>query len=606
MNTVRTLLVVLLCAGLSADSSRKLRVLAGTDVTVSCLFHTPTQQLDWSALTMEWNVVDRHAEKNVVYTFEDGRAHVSRAGSVVDRVGLLHGNASLQLHNMSVADEGLYTCRVITPVVHTETISLEVLARPSVSLPEKAAVTEGQEKTIQCDITGFYPEKLAVTWYIQNGSRTLHAGISHLSRVCTEMAVHNPDGTYSIRSGITLHSSALKAGEIHLICQVDHHTYTWPYNRSVTLTLQAPSQLLYSAVTLIAVTAIVSLLLVTSIIGGTLLLYTYFCKDPSSVSEISQSSIIYAQEPSQLRCTIRGARQREIKVKWFRLRSSADSVVPSESVSLLLREDVSEQACLHSEGKHHTSVLTVCLSVTDDLNRYQCVVLCRGRSFNRETTVRVKVEPSFLQISSIPQVPRVERLLVLCCRVENFYPQDVNLEWSRNDGEQVCTVTHFGPFADHNHLYSVWSKIQLVMAQEDERAVYTCRVYHSSFPDPGFRDVLYHINTQGSPPDVMFINCEPPCPRPSEPCILHLCIKDFCPEDVSVTWTKDGETLISGVFNTPPSLNVNGFYSMFSFLKISPSREDQGSEFRCQVVHSAQREPEERLFTLSLLPLTPG
>uniref|UniRef100_A0A8C9ZTR5 Ig-like domain-containing protein n=1 Tax=Sander lucioperca TaxID=283035 RepID=A0A8C9ZTR5_SANLU len=134
-------------------------------------------------------------------------------------------------------------------------------------------VTEGEEKTIQCDITGFYPEKLAVTWYIQNGSHAVHAGASHLSRVCTEMAIHNPDGTYSIRSGLTLHSSAVKDAEIHIICQVEHQTYSRPYSRSP----------LYSAVTLIAVTSVISLLLVTSVIVIALILYRYFCKGMSYV-----------------------------------------------------------------------------------------------------------------------------------------------------------------------------------------------------------------------------------------------------------------------------------------------------------------------------------
>ncbi|GLD65952.1 uncharacterized protein AKAME5_001738500 [Lates japonicus] len=379
-------------SGSSADKARKLSVLVGTDVTVSCLFNKLSKLVDWSTLTIEWNMVDKHAEKNIVYTFEDGSVHVYRDGSVVDKMGLLQSNASLQLHNVTVGDEGLYTCRIITPVVYTETTSLEVLARPSLSLPERAAVTEGEEKTIQCDITGFYPEKLDVTWYFQNGSRTVHAGVSHLSRVCTEMAVHNSDGTYSIRSGITLHSSAVKDGEMCIICQVEHRTYTRPHNRSVILTVQAPSQPLYNAVTLIAVTSAISLLLVTSVIGGTLLLYMYFCKAPPSVSEISQSGIIYAQVASELKCTIQGARQREIRVKWFKLRSGADSVVESESIPLMVSEDLSEEACLHSDGKHHTSVLTVCLAVTEDLNKYQCVVLCRGKTFIRETTVRVKGE----------------------------------------------------------------------------------------------------------------------------------------------------------------------------------------------------------------------
>lgn len=117
-------------SGSSADTTRKLSVLLGTDVTVSCLFNKLSKLVDWSALTVEWNMVDKHAEKNIVYTLEDGRAHVNRDGTVVDKMGLLQSNASLQLHNVTVGDEGLYTCRIITPVVYTETTSLEVLGIP--------------------------------------------------------------------------------------------------------------------------------------------------------------------------------------------------------------------------------------------------------------------------------------------------------------------------------------------------------------------------------------------------------------------------------------------------------------------------------------------
>lgn len=101
----------------------------GADVTLRCLF-AKLSRLEWSALTIEWNMVDKRAEKSIVYTFEDGRAHVNRDGSVVDRLLLLESDASLQLRNVTVGDEGLYTCRIITPVVHTETTSLEVLGIP--------------------------------------------------------------------------------------------------------------------------------------------------------------------------------------------------------------------------------------------------------------------------------------------------------------------------------------------------------------------------------------------------------------------------------------------------------------------------------------------
>uniref|UniRef100_A0A3Q3H2A2 Ig-like domain-containing protein n=1 Tax=Labrus bergylta TaxID=56723 RepID=A0A3Q3H2A2_9LABR len=129
----------------------------------------------------------------------------------------------------------------------------------------------------------------------------------------------------------------------------------------------------------------------------------------------------------------------------------------------------------------------------------------------------------------IPQIPMVEKRLVLCCRVENFYPSDVDLVWSRDDGEQVCSITHYGPFSN------------------------------------------------------------------------------FCPEDLTVTWTKNEEEVPSGVFNTPPSLNINGLYSMFTFLNFTPAEDDRGAEFRCKVVHSAQKEPgEERFFTLPVLQVPNG
>ncbi|KAK2821015.1 hypothetical protein Q5P01_023974 [Channa striata] len=605
-SVIQILVIVLQCWGSSADIRWEHSVLVGEDVTLRCLFDSHTKLVEKSALTFEWNVVDKHARKSIVYTF-DGRVHENTDGYVVDELGLLGNNASLQLHNVTLRDEGLYTCRIITPVVHIETTSLEVLAQPSVSLPEKAAMTEGEEKSLQCDIAGFYPKELAVKWLIQRGSSLAFADVRNHSRVCTQTPIQNQNGTYSTRSTITLHSFKVEDGGVRIICQVDHRSYKRTYSTSVTLAVHAPSQLPYSAATLVVVTSVLSLLLVTSVSAGSLLLFRHFCKAPPNVSQIGQASIIHAQVTTDLTCTIQGATEQELQVKWFKLMTSADSVVPSESADfLLVSEDVSESATLHSDGEHHTTVLTVCLTVFDDLRKYRCVVMWRGESIIRETTVKVKEKPSFLQISSIPQIPKVEKLLVLCCRVENFYPQDITLEWSRNDGEQVYTVTNFGPFSGQNRLYSVWSKIQLVMAREDERAVYTCRVYHSSFPDRGYEDVLYHINTQGSPPSVMFIECEPLCPLLNEECSLYLCITDFCPEDVSVIWTKDGEKLLSGIFNTPPSLNMNGLYSMFSFLKLTPNLDDQGSEFTCRVVHSAQKEPEERHFTLPHFDLTNG
>lgn len=132
------LLCVLNCCtlGSPAEIAGETSVLAGADVTLNCLFDKPSKPVQLNSFAVEWNVVNhKHSDKKrIVYTIEDGTAHVNREGSVVNQAGLLQGNASLQLRNVTVGDEGVYTCRVITPVMYTETTPLEVSGITSSSL----------------------------------------------------------------------------------------------------------------------------------------------------------------------------------------------------------------------------------------------------------------------------------------------------------------------------------------------------------------------------------------------------------------------------------------------------------------------------------------
>uniref|UniRef100_A0A674BMK1 Ig-like domain-containing protein n=1 Tax=Salmo trutta TaxID=8032 RepID=A0A674BMK1_SALTR len=230
-----------------AQSTKKIAILAGTDVTLNCFFKKP-ERVPLEKITVEWGMmVDKETIKHLVYTFQNESAKVHREGSQVDQTGLLQGNASLRLFNMTVADEGFYRCRVIiTPntykVSSQLSSQLHTQAIPSVSLPETATVMEGQERTLMCDITGFYPENLAVTWLIQNGSRVARGSMARgaISRdVCTGMAVPNPDGTYSVSSHITVQASAVGSGGAMYICHIEHRSYPdGKYSKSILLTVQ--------------------------------------------------------------------------------------------------------------------------------------------------------------------------------------------------------------------------------------------------------------------------------------------------------------------------------------------------------------------------------
>lgn len=161
--------------------------------------------------------------------------------------GLVHNftlGLSSQLHTQAMCTMYLIVCEL----GHSEGNKFTLFtpssptARPLVSLPETATVMEGEERTLMCDITGFYPENLAVTWLIQNVSRVARGSMARgaISRdVCTGMAVPNPDGTYSVSSHITVQASAVGSGGAMYICHIEHRSYPdGKYSKSILLTVQ--------------------------------------------------------------------------------------------------------------------------------------------------------------------------------------------------------------------------------------------------------------------------------------------------------------------------------------------------------------------------------
>lgn len=122
------------------------------------------------------------------------------------------------------------------------------------------------------------------------------------------------------------------------------------------------------------------------------IIFVYFSSVPPSISDIIKPTIVYAMKPTNLKCTIKRVRLRELKVKWYKITANRDcnAASNSQSTALLSRKDLSDQANIHSEGMHHVSTLSVCLSVSEDQAKYLCVVLYRGRRITRETTVSVK------------------------------------------------------------------------------------------------------------------------------------------------------------------------------------------------------------------------
>ncbi|KAL6464754.1 hypothetical protein MHYP_G00270710 [Metynnis hypsauchen] len=581
-------------AGAALHSSvDTLHGLVGTAVTLGCSYTLPSAHAENIDV---WWKVSKNGISETLFASQNDVVTKRTRGFSVDEARLLKGDASLRVENTTISDEGVYSCGVIIqPDQYDRTVHLKLSAQPLVSLPELVTVMTGEEKTLRCDITKFYPEQLKVTWKTEAGRESAQWD------VCTGVPVPNSDGTFSVSSRITVKAERLKSDVTVYECQIQHRSFSELYRQSVSVTVEGPVQP-YNTLALIAGTVISSVFITVLAIGGAVMVYRHLHAVPPTVSDIVKPDIIYAKTPTKLSCTIRGVQRKHLKVQWYKkptCNSGAAGI--TETDPLIGMEDLQDLTQLESEENVHISTVTLKLTVDDDNRGYCCVVHCGNRKIIRSTTVRIQVPPDLLQISSQPQIPKLGQPLVLCCRIEKFYPEDVRLEWRRQGTELLQSATQFGPFSDHEKMYSLWSKTDLMVASVDIGTVCTCRVYHSSFPAPFYKDVPYHINTDGQPPNVAFIKCDPLQPQLGTECTLNLCVKDFCPDPVTITWFQDGEKISDGAFDSPASLNMNGLYSTWTFLKLTPSKQNLSSVFKCVVEHSAQTEPEERQFTLAHL-----
>ena len=67
---------------------------------------------------------------------------------------------------------------------------------------------------------------------------------------------------------------------------------------------------------------------------------------------------------------------------------------------------------------------------------------------------------------------------------------------------------------------------------------------------------------------------------------LTCMITDFFPEAISVEWERSG-VLEQNYKNTPPILDSDGSYFLYSKLTVDTSSWLQGETFTCSVVHEA-------------------
>ncbi|XP_021575160.1 natural cytotoxicity triggering receptor 3 ligand 1 [Carlito syrichta] len=210
-------------------------VFLNDNIAISCNISSSVP-LDINVMGVRW-FWRNQTSKDDIKLFESFGDHEEtfRPGAFVSPERLKEGNASLQLPRVQVGEEGEFLCEVVvTPYMAQGRIFLQVLAYPNGTLRENG------DNHYLCELSGFYPEPINVTWKIWRQKSPYHLEI--FEDVNTGHPIKNLDGTFNITSSLKLNSSLEDQGAF-LQCVVEHLSLSTPLRLNYTQTVIEPEKM---------------------------------------------------------------------------------------------------------------------------------------------------------------------------------------------------------------------------------------------------------------------------------------------------------------------------------------------------------------------------
>ncbi|KAL4832406.1 hypothetical protein H8958_002012 [Nasalis larvatus] len=175
---------------------------------------------------------------------------------------------------------------------------------------------------------------------------------------------------------------------------------------------------------------------------------------------------------------------------------------------------------------------------------------------------------------------------------------DVKFNWYV-DGVEVHHAQTKPREEQYNSTYRVVSVLTVTHQDWLNGKVYTCKVSNKALPAPVEKTIS---KAKGQPREPQVYTLPPSREELTKNQVSLTClVTGFYPSDIVVEWESRGQPE-NNYKNTPPVLDSDGSFFLYSKLTVDKSRWQQGNVFSCSVMHEALHNH----YTQKSLSLSPG
>ncbi|XP_041434143.1 uncharacterized protein LOC108704183 isoform X2 [Xenopus laevis] len=578
---------------LSTDAVLKIKdgappvVTLGLDVILPCTFSLD-QPVNLQYLAILWTFQNKEffrldnkgKQPNPRVTFIDADAK--------------KGIASLLLHNVTVSDAGVYTCKIIySPDIESKDIMLKVQSLPTVEVLERLT---DEQSMIVCSASRFYPKNITVT-IIQEGKDVTSSVLSNYQQ--------NFDGTFSLNRSLTLEDSVKRRA---MSCRVQHQSLAEPIEKAFLL-LHGVKDESNNAVVFGAVGGC-AVLLVLVIIGIVYCKYSSKKGGEMFMGDIQGPPVWIDGEKLSLYCTTSNCSQ-DAKVTWIVKAqdgteskfSEAGTGEAEEEQPLISREYIVSKTIKSQKNGLCDYSSTFCFipSVSRHLGTsISCKFLC-GRKTQEKTFQfkSIQAKPKFIEpISmSLCDSGNVQLLAIL----ERFYPKEgIMVTWRCNKEKSLETKAPVDELIIHpDNTFTVRSKYEIPGDWLKDSDFKVCASWkHDSMEKVESREVSVKDFPWHPTIDDIPLQSE----RKNNKLRLSCNISNYFPDALTVSWfgkKKGSEELFPvsksdsyDMHTSQSQRGTNHTYKCQSCLDISvPQSMEQEMEYICRVEHPSLKKP---------------